>query len=124
MNSDAQRLARASSYVLGMMQDAERERAELDLAVDDQFRAAVMQVAERMHLFDVPGGDDDSKGWQAVAARLAELPQMRTLPVHAPPVAAATSVPAANGRRGLVIAMATAVVAVLAFLAGRWSAGW
>lgn len=123
MNSDAERLARASSYVLGMMQDAERERAEQDLERDDAFRAAVMQVAERMHLFDVPGGDTGD-GWQAVAARLAELPQMRTLPVPAAPSAPAHPVPAASGRRGLMIATAIAFVAVLAFLAGRWSAGW
>lgn len=133
MSSDADRLARAGNYVLGMMNDAERERAEHDLVVDDAFRVAVMQVAERMHLFDVPepGRKDD---WQAVAAKLAELPQMRALPVSEALLAPAATPAQIVSRRQPVIdppraARLILVIAVLAlvfalgYTAGRITAG-
>ena len=44
------RIARAGDYVLGLMNDAERERAERDLEIDPAFRDAVLQLAERMHM--------------------------------------------------------------------------
>jgi hypothetical protein len=109
-----------------MMDDAERERAEHDLERDDAFRFAVMQVAERMHLFDVPGAGAQDE-WQAVAAKLAELPQMRTLPVREALLAPAVAVPASSasvGPRRLWVAVAMAALVVAAFVAGRWSAGW
>jgi anti-sigma-K factor RskA len=78
VSNEAERLARAGNYVLGMMDAAERERAERDLLADAAFRDAVVVVAERMHLFEMP----DAKAadpWATVAARLAELPQMRVM---------------------------------------------
>jgi len=74
------RIARAGDYVLGLMNDAERERAERDLEIDPAFRDAVLQLAERMHMFDraeKPGGLP-ANHWELVTQRIAELPQMRT----------------------------------------------
>jgi hypothetical protein len=74
------RIARAGDYVLGLMNDADRERAERDLEIDPAFRDAVVQLAERMHMFDraeKPGGLPGNH-WHLVTQRLAELPQMRS----------------------------------------------
>ncbi len=79
MANDPDQMTRAGNYVLGLMDRRERERAEHDLEIDSGFRDAVFRVAERMHMFDAAGatkaaGKDD---WSAVAARIAEMPQMR-----------------------------------------------
>ncbi|HHZ10483.1 MAG TPA: hypothetical protein GX405_17070 [Rhizobiales bacterium] len=79
MAGDPDQMTRAGNYVLGLMDRRERERAEHDLEIDPAFRDAVFRVAERMHIFDTGGastaaGADD---WAAIAARIAELPQMR-----------------------------------------------
>jgi anti-sigma-K factor RskA len=78
VSNEAERLARAGNYVLGMMDAAERERAERDLVADAAFRDAVVVVAERMHLFDMPDAKAADR-WTTVAVRLAELPQMRVM---------------------------------------------
>ena len=49
---DGDRMDRAGRYVLGLMDDDERERAERDLEIDPAFRDAMMVIAERMHVFD------------------------------------------------------------------------
>jgi anti-sigma factor RsiW len=126
------RIARAGDYVLGLMNDAERERAERDLEIDPAFRDAVVQLAERMHIFDraEPSGDDR---WRLISQRIAELPQMR------PPGddEAKTSVVirklerqpygvgvhALGGRRGAVIAILLIAVFALGYLVGAWSTG-
>ena len=76
MTGESDRIARASDYVLGLMNERDRERAERDLEIDPAFRNAVMQLAERMHLFDRAATQDANRPWQGVAARIAELPQM------------------------------------------------
>lgn len=77
MAAEGDRLARAGRYVLGLMDDAERERAERDLEFDPKFRAAVVAVAERMHLFDLgAAAKEPGANWQAVAAKIASLPHM------------------------------------------------
>jgi anti-sigma-K factor RskA len=77
MASESDRIARAGDYVLGLMHDAERERAERDLEIDPAFRDAVVQLAERMHVFDraEPAGEER---WTQITQRIADLPQMRT----------------------------------------------
>ena len=74
MVGEAERMARASEYVLGRMRPAERERAERDLETDAEFRFAVMSVAERMRRF---GGTDEEEAWRGIAQRLEALPHMR-----------------------------------------------
>jgi len=136
MSAETARLERAGRYVLGMMDDAERERAERDLEFDAKFRAAVVAVAERMHLFDL--GKDakrPAENWQAIAGRIAAMPHMRGVP--APPAmppdkrpnASTTSAarepsdPARLGRDFKRIAVAIAVSFAAGYLAGLWSAG-
>lgn len=79
MTTEPDRIARAGNYVLGLMDDAERDRAERDLEIDPAFRDAVIHIAERMHMFDIPAAPEDtSEGlWRAIAARIAAMPQMR-----------------------------------------------
>lgn len=79
MANEPDQMTRAGNYVLGLMDRRERERAEHDLEIDPGFRDAVFRVAERMHMFDAASatksaGKDD---WSTIAARIAELPQMR-----------------------------------------------
>ncbi|HEY4191423.1 MAG TPA: hypothetical protein VGM46_02150, partial [Mesorhizobium sp.] len=82
--------------ISGLMSDTERQRAERDLEVDPAFRDAVMQLAERMHLFDGPSSPEDAldDSWKLVAARIAELPQMQPMAIEAN----STTRPAGNER--------------------------
>jgi len=80
MPGDNSRVARAGDYILGLMNDAERERAERDLEVDAAFRDTVMQMAERMRVFDRTSPENtppDGDRWKFIAGRIAELPQMQ-----------------------------------------------
>ena len=56
MGDGGDRMDRAGRYVLGLMDDDERERAERDLEIDPAFRDAMMVIAERMHVFDACAG--------------------------------------------------------------------
>ncbi len=134
MASESDRVARAGDYVLGLMNDRDRERAERDLEIDPAFRDTVMRLAERMHVFDRtgrPSGGDAS--WQLISQRIAELPQMRVVgrdEVRPTPVIRklerrpyGVGVHSLGGRRGAVIAMALIVVFALGYLVGLLSAG-
>jgi anti-sigma-K factor RskA len=50
--TDDDRRARAGEYVLGLMDDAERQKAERDMASDAAFRRTVEDLAARMHGLD------------------------------------------------------------------------
>lgn len=81
MTRDDSRIARASDYILGLMNDTERERAERDLEIDAAFRDTVMRMAERMRIFEQEGPADAgaaNERWKLIAGRIAELPQMRS----------------------------------------------
>lgn len=71
------RMARAQDYVLGLMDEHERERAERDMVVDAEFRDCVFILAERMRRINrerppaIPDG-----AWDDISERLAALPQM------------------------------------------------
>ena len=126
------RIARAGDYVLGLMNDAERERAERDLEIDPAFRDAVLQLAERMHMFDraeKPGGLP-ANHWELVTQRIAELPQMRSVGLgndaKPRPVIRSLSrspygvgVHSLGGRRGFVVAVGLMVAFVLGYLVGK-----
>lgn len=78
MTREADLMARAGNYVLGLMEESDRQRAERDLEIDPVFRDAVLRVAERMHLLDLnPGRAVEPGFWRAIATRIGELPQMR-----------------------------------------------
>jgi anti-sigma-K factor RskA len=79
MTADADRQERAGNYVLGLMSQRERERAERDLEVDSDFRAAVLDIAERLQLFDRTVTPDTVPAdlWQRIARQIAEMPQMQ-----------------------------------------------
>lgn len=82
MGETDDRMDRAGRYVLGLMNDAERERAERDLEIDPAFRDAMMEIAERMHLFDrMPSPDGAPQDdWRLVKESIDAMPQMRPAP--------------------------------------------
>ena len=132
MASESDRIARAGDYVLGLMNDAERERAERDLEIDPAFRDAVVRLAERMHVFDraekpaVPANH-----WELVTQRIAELPQMRSVGLGTDAEADAGDPQAWRGRRtalacirlaagaAAVVAIVLIAVFALGYLVGR-----
>jgi hypothetical protein len=132
MSPEGDRMGRAGDYVLGLMDDKERERAERDLEFDPAFRDAVVHLAERMRLFgpvEAPTQNPDEH-WKLVAARLAELPQMRPAglvgsvavrpvidPLGRRPVG--TGLYALRGTLGLVVALALAAAFALGVVVGR-----
>src|SRR5262245_49576329 len=79
VRSESDRVSRAGSFVLGLMSEPDRRRAERDLEVDPIFREAVIEFAERLHVLDVVPQKDMNLAelWELIAARIAALPQMR-----------------------------------------------
>jgi len=67
------RMARAAAYVLGLMDDDARERAERDMLTDPEFLACVARFANRTR----PPAGVTSEAWQTVAWHIADLPQMK-----------------------------------------------
>lgn len=130
MTGSGERMARASEYVLGLMNDRDRERAERDLEIDPAFRDAVMQLADRMRIFEhVDAGLEDNR-WRLVADHIATLPQMRLSSLDGsdrlPPPAAGTptpprltALPGAAGARAWWIAAAIALAFAFGYAAGR-----
>ena len=80
MPSESDRIARAGDYVLGLMNDRDRERAERDLQIDPAFRDTVMRLAERMHVFDRAPDNAPQDGWGQIKERIDAMPQMRPGP--------------------------------------------
>ncbi|RWC33119.1 hypothetical protein [Mesorhizobium sp.] len=129
MASESDRIARAGDYVLGLMNDAERERAERDLEIDPAFRDAVVRLAERMHIFDRAELADGEERWKQITQRIGELPQMRTSGLGdagSPTVIRGLSqrphgigLHTLGGRRGFVVAAGLMVAFALGYLAGK-----
>jgi anti-sigma-K factor RskA len=125
MSSDSERFSRAGSYVLGLMDQHARERAERDLEVDPAFRDAVLTVAERMHKIELPapqGGAVDH--WKRIATHISGLPQMRGVAgarMTAPQVRRTKPVGqglhAVPTRRSLIIALGLIAAFVAGYLA-------
>lgn len=117
------RMARAEDYVLGLMDDHERERAERDMEVDAAFRDCVLELAQRLqrlHAAKSPAPRSADETWGEIAARLSALPQMAGRPVAARREARATRrLGAAGLRRGLGPALALAAAFALGWLAAR-----
>ncbi|KAA3445933.1 hypothetical protein C7I87_31095 [Mesorhizobium sp. SARCC-RB16n] len=131
MAGESDRIASAGDYVLGLMNDAERERAERDLEIDPAFRDAVVQLAERMHVFDRAEKPAGANHWALVTQRLAELPQMRGVGLGGNDAKSQTmirslsrppygvGVHALGGRRGLFVAIGLIAAFALGYLAGK-----
>jgi anti-sigma-K factor RskA len=129
MTGEGDRLSRAGSYVLGLMNATDRERAERDLELDPAFRDAVLEAAERMRVLDVVPEKtlDPAERWQAVAAHIGTMPQMQGL-VEAPRTIALADKPRSVGqglhavptRRALVFAISLIAAFAAGYLAGLW----
>ena len=128
MTGRGDRMARAGDYVLGLMNEAERERAERDLEIDPAFRDAVMQLAERMHVFSRAETPDADDRWKQISERLAGMPQMHAADDGraATPVIRRLDRPAHGiglhgtpGRRSLFVALGLIAAFALGYLAGK-----
>ncbi|MER9726403.1 MULTISPECIES: hypothetical protein [unclassified Mesorhizobium] len=127
MAGESDRVTRAGDYVLGLMNDRDRERAERDLEIDPAFRDTVMRLAERMHVLDRGAPSGGSDRWRLISQRIAELPQMRVVGQdEAKPVIGrlerkpyGVGVHSLGGRRGAVIAIALIMVFALGYLVGQ-----
>ncbi len=73
-----ERMERAGDYVLGLMDESERERAERDMIADPEFRECVLEMAERFHVLDRTAKpvEPSQQTWEAIARRIADMPQM------------------------------------------------
>ncbi|MVA98097.1 hypothetical protein GN330_12675 [Nitratireductor sp. CAU 1489] len=124
MTSDSDRMARAGDFVMGRMNEAERERAEKDLERDPAFRDAVMRFAQRLRGPAADGARPRGDVWRAVHANIADLPQMRAaspagfVPAEAPPGPGA-SAHALGGWRGVAVATCLAAAFGIGLVAGR-----
>lgn len=124
------RMARAEDYVLGLMDEHERMRAERDMEVDPEFRQCVLNLAhklQRLHEMTQPPRAGDQT-WNEIAARIAGMPHMagETIPTPrmANPMAlrpVGQALHALGGRRGLAVALAMIVVFALGYLAAAFS---
>jgi hypothetical protein len=113
------------------MGEAERERAERDLEFDPAFRDAVMRLAAEMRLFDrSETAAETGERWKLVAARIAELPQMRDAPVDGRSASRPTIDPfsrqpfgmghhALPDRRAIFVALGLIAAFALGYLAGK-----
>jgi anti-sigma-K factor RskA len=127
MTGEGERLSRAGSYVLGLMNASDRERAERDLERDPAFRDAVLKIAERMRVLDVipEKALEPAERWRAVAAHIRTMPQMRRVGEALPAIAPAAGAPSrrralgrAAGRRPSRQAMIYVASLIAAFVAG------
>lgn len=130
MGAGGDRGKRAGDYILGLMGEAERERAERDLELDPAFRDAVMRLAGEMRLFDrAESAGDMEERWRLVAARIAELPQMQAAGTAAPETTPALgplrrraigmSLHALPNRRATMAALGLIAAFALGYLTGR-----
>lgn len=122
-------MKRAANYVLGLMDVIERARAERDLEVDPDFRAAVLRVTERMHLLDLKPDTASADAWRSIAARITELPQMRgsPSPTVGPSQGAAPtgiSLHSVSGPRGRLIAIGLITACAVGYVAGVATGGF
>ena len=129
LTGEADKMSRAGSYVLGLMDAPDRERAERDLETDAEFRDAVVRIAERLHLIDLgpatlPAAADQ---WRLLAERISEMPHMRppgAQPVAAllpdKPVAVGRGLHAVPSRRAAIMALALIAAFAAGYLAALW----
>jgi anti-sigma-K factor RskA len=124
--NDVERYQRAGDYVFGLMDSVERERAERDLERDVEFRLAVSALTARVRAADreIAARIRRDAGWEAIAARLAALPQMRgKLDADAPQPSEKSPPDAGKDARARSL-LPAAIAAVFAFgLAGGFLAG-
>jgi len=123
MHGESDRLSRAGSYVLGLMGEADRERAEHDLEIDPAFREAVLKVAERLHRIELPRTESAHPAhWKQVAMHIAGLPQMRGL--TEPSLQMPQAEPVGGGHKATPArtALVAALCLIAAFAAGYLTA--
>ena len=126
MTGDNDRMARAGDFVLGRMNEAERERAQKDLERDPAFRDAVIRLAERLRSHGLGSGAQTASLWRLVESDIASMPQMKAAPIAAAATATPGPAPAAahalGGWRGALLAACLAAACGVGFVAGRLAA--
>lgn len=127
MTDDATLKARAGDYVLGVMDEDERERAERDMERDPAFRDAVMTIAGSMHALDLTAKPEsvDPEMWNTIAARISSMPQYSPVDTKTVPEAANDTVPSrprginsGSGWKGALAAASLLVACGAGYFAG------
>jgi anti-sigma-K factor RskA len=122
MDADASRDAQAAEYVLGTLDPSEREAAQALIETDPAFAALVRQWERRLgELHALAGGvDPPASVWDAITAKLPEVPpsavmRLPELPRLAPPPPPPANVIALTSRmaRWRTIAAATGTMAAV-----------
>jgi anti-sigma-K factor RskA len=100
MNVEEDRMARAGDYVLGLMSDEERGRAEHDVVHDEAFRDAVFAATQQLHRLDLTAAPDPVPGdlWARISRRIADLPQLDPSVERAAPHSGTRAVPVGPAR--------------------------
>lgn len=124
------RMSRAEDYVLGLMDENERERAERDMEIDPEFRQCVLGLAQklqRLHEMTRPARTANQT-WNDIATRIADMPHMagESIPTQriANPSAmrpVGQALHALGGRRGLAVALMLFAIFALGYLAALLS---
>jgi anti-sigma-K factor RskA len=129
------RMGRAEDYVLGLMDETERARADRDMSLDPEFRDCVLELAhklQRLHDMKRPARSAD-EAWNEIATRIAALPQMAGLaarkqrkaprtpakPRLSPRPPVGRGLHETGGSRGLVVAFGIAAVFAIGYLVGH-----
>lgn len=125
-----ERMSRAEDYVLGLMDEHERTRAERDMEVDPEFRQCVLNLAhklQRLHEMTQPPRAVDQT-WNEIATRIAGMPHMAGEAIPMPRIAnpaalrpVGQALHALGGRRGLGVALMLIGVFALGYLAAALS---
>lgn len=128
MTTDADRQTRAGDYVLGLMSEEERERAQRDLENDPAFRDAVMRLTDRLRRLDreIRPTAIPADVWSGIETQLAGMPQMKGLRVAAPVASpqpagrpdGRAGMPRIGDRQGWLTAAALVVACLLGYGAG------
>lgn len=97
-----ERIMRAGDYVLGLMDDADRTRAERDLTIDPEFREAVWSFSQRLEALDndAPSEPVADGLWTRVAAEISGVTQQTRLELVQSDMEAAGVPVAAPDRHG------------------------
>ena len=79
MRTDGASRARIGDYLLGLMDDGERQTFEADMAADPDLATATARFAERLSSLDATAAEAPvPQGmWDRIAARLEETPQTK-----------------------------------------------
>jgi anti-sigma-K factor RskA len=125
VSSAEDRIARAGEYVLGLMDEDERRRAEADIATDAAFANEVARFADQFEALQANLEPDEATDelWQAIAARLDQKGGLHSAADTSDDVAAPLPATRSNrfgGWRNALLAACLVAAFGLGYLGGQY----